>query len=214
MGADSALGLIVDSIDRVRQAGIATRRCFVVETMGGQCGYLALLGGLSGGAVRVYLHEEGITVQELADDVQRMVESFRAGQRLFITVLNEKASPMYTSEFLSRVFEQESQGLFDAREVVLGQTQQGGAPSPSDRILGTRLAAHSIDWLSYQIDSAGTGGAVIGLHEGKVRVLPLRDAAELADWEHRRPLDQWWLRLRPLVDVLASRLAATQAGPG
>jgi 6-phosphofructokinase 1 len=97
---------------------------------------------------------------------------------------------------------------------VLGQTQQGGAPSPYDRILGTRLAAHSIDWLSYQIDSASAGGAVIGMHEGKVRVLPIQDAAELADWEHRRPLRQWWLELRPLIDVLASRLAVTSAGPG
>ena len=43
---------------------------------------------------------------------------------------------MYTSDFLCRLFEQESQGLFDAREVVLGQTQQGGSPSPFDRILG------------------------------------------------------------------------------
>jgi 6-phosphofructokinase 1 len=207
VGADSALGLIVDSIDRVRQAGIATRRSFVVETMGGQCGYLALLGGLSGGAVRVYLHEEGITLQELADDVRRMVESFRVGQRLFLAVMNEKASPMYTSDFLCRVFDQESQGLFDAREVVLGQTQQGGAPSPFDRILGTRLAAHSIDWLSNQIGSASPGAAVIGLSEGKVRVRPLRDAEELADWEHRRPLQQWWMQLRPMIDVLADRLA-------
>jgi 6-phosphofructokinase 1 len=212
VGADSALNLIVDSIDRVRQAGTASRRCFVVETMGGYCGYLALLGGLSGGAVRVYLHEEGITIHELADDIERMVESFRAGQRLFLTVSSEKASPMYTSEFLRRLFEQESQGLFDAREVVLGQTQQGGTPSPYDRILGTRLAAHSIDWLSYQIDSASTGGAVIGLHEGKVRVLPLRDAEELADWERRRPVHQWWMQLRPLIEVLASRLAAGQGG--
>ena len=207
VGADSALNLIVDSIDRVRQAGIATRRCFVVETMGGACGYLALLGGLSGGAVRVYLHEEGITLQELADDVRRMVESFRVGQRLFLAVMNEKASPMYTSDFLCRVFDQESQGLFDAREVVLGQTQQGGAPSPFDRILGTRLAAHSIDWLSDQIDSASPGGAVIGLSEGRVRVRPLRDAEELADWEHRRPRQQWWMQLRPMIDVLANRLA-------
>jgi 6-phosphofructokinase 1 len=208
VGADSALNLIVDAIDRLRQAGTASRRCFVVQTMGGSCGYLALLGGLSGGAVRVYLHEEGITLKELAGDVERMVESFRAGQRLFLAVLNERASPMYTSEFLCRLFEQESQGLFDAREVVLGQTQQGGAPSPFDRILGTRLAAHSIDWLSDQLDTAGTGGAVIGLHQGKVRVLPLRDAEELADWEHRRPRQQWWLELRPIIDVLASRLAA------
>jgi 6-phosphofructokinase 1 len=214
VGADSALGLIVDSIDRVRQAGIATRRCFVVETMGGQCGYLALLGGLSGGAVRVYLHEEGITVQELADDVRRMVDSFRVGQKLFLAVMNEKASPMYTSDFLCRLFNQESQGLFDAREVVLGQTQQGGAPSPFDRILGTRLAAHSIDWLSHRIGTPDPGGAVIGLSEGKVRVLPLRDAEELADWSHRRPLRQWWMQLRPIIDVLADRLALRTAGPG
>jgi 6-phosphofructokinase 1 len=212
VGADSALNLIVESIDRVRQAGTASRRCFVVETMGGQCGYLALLGGLSGGAVHVYLHEEGIKLKALANDVERMVESFRAGQRLFLTVMNEKASPMYTSEFLCRLFEQESEGLFDAREVVLGQTQQGGAPSPADRILATRLAAHSIDWLSDQIDSAEAGGAVIGLHEGSVRVLPLRDAEELADWEHRRPVNQWWMQLRPLVNVLASRLEVAVTG--
>jgi 6-phosphofructokinase 1 len=209
VGADTALNLIVDSIDRVRQAGTASRRCFVVETMGGHCGYLALTGGLSGGAVRVYLHEEGITLKELANDVERMVESFRVGQRLFLAVRNEKASSMYTSEFLCRLFEQESQGLFDAREVVLGQTQQGGAPSPFDRILATRLAAHSIDWLSDQIDSAKADGALIGLHEGKVRVLSLRDAEELADWEHRRPLKQWWMQLRPIINVLAGRLGAS-----
>jgi len=214
VGADSALNLIVDSIDRVRQAGTATRRCFVVETMGGQCGYLALMGALSGGAVRVYLHEEGITLKDLAQDVERMVESFRIGQRLFLTVKNEKASPMYTSDFLCRLFEQESQGLFDAREVVLGQTQQGGTPSPFDRILGTRLAAHSIDWLSHQIDTRNTGSAMIGLSQGKVRVVPLRDAEELADWDHRRPLTQWWLQLRPIIDVLANRLTVSEAEPG
>src|SRR6478609_8248690 len=211
IGSDSALNLIVDSIDRVRQAGAAQRRAFVVETMGGTCGYLALLAGLSGGAVRVYLHEEGITLKDLSIDVERMVDSFRAGQRLFMVVANEKASSMYTSDFLCRLFEQESQGLFDARKVVLGQTQQGGTPSPFDRILGTRLAAHSMDWLSNQIDTGKSGGAVIGLVEGKVRILSLRRAEELADWDHRRPLDQWWLELRPVIDVLAGRLAVEQA---
>jgi len=66
--------------------------------------------------VRVYLHEEGITLEDLSQDVKRMVASFRAGQRLFLTVMNEKASPMYTTDFLCRLFEQESHGLFDARE--------------------------------------------------------------------------------------------------
>jgi hypothetical protein len=43
-------------------------------------------------------------------------------------------------------------------------------------------------------------------------VLPLREAGELADWEHRRPAHQWWMRLRPIIDVLASRLAASHTG--
>ena len=140
-----------------------------------------------------------------------MVDSFRVGQRLFLTVMNEKASAMYTSDFLCRLFEQESHGLFDAREVVLGQTQQGGTPTPFDRILGTRLAAHSIDWLSNQIDTDKTGSAVIGLNEGRVRVLSLRRSEELADWENRRPLDQWWMRLRPIIEVLAGRLGVTES---
>ena len=51
---------------------------------------------------------------------------------------------------------------------------------------------------------------MIGMHEGKIRVLSLRDTEELADWEHRRPAEQWWMRLRPIIDVLGNRLAASQ----
>lgn len=211
IGADSALNLIVDSIDRIRQTAVATRRCFVVETMGNYCGYLALMGGLSGGAVRVYLHEEGITLAELTADVKRMVESFRLGQRLFLTVRNERASEMYTSDFLRRIFEQEGQGLFDARQVVLGQTQQGGNPSPFDRMLATRLASHCIDWLSDQIARKQVESAVIGLSQGQVTAMPMRRAEELADWAHRRPIEQWWLELRPIIEVLASRIALAAA---
>jgi len=105
-------------------------------------------------------------------------------------------------------FEQESQGNFDAREIVLGQTQQGGAPTPFDRILATRLAAHSIDWLSNQIGLLRTDVAVIGVQMGQVRIRSLADVVGLADWANRRPLEQWWLELRPLIEVLSSRLAA------
>ncbi|MET0863719.1 MAG: 6-phosphofructokinase [Nakamurella sp.] len=208
VGADSALNVIVQAIDRVREAGTASPRCFVVETMGDHCGYLALLGGLSSGAVRVYLPEEGITLDELSVDAKTMVRSFRAGQRLFLTVMNEKANPLYTTDFLVRLFEQESEDLFDAREVVLGQTQQGGTPTPFDRILATRLAAHSIDWLSNQIDLCRTDAAVIGMRSGQVQIRHIDEVATLADWANRRPIDQWWLGLRPMIEVLSSRLAA------
>ncbi|MDT0349217.1 6-phosphofructokinase [Pseudonocardia charpentierae] len=211
VGADTALNHVVSSIDRIRETSAATRRCFVVETMGGYCGYLALMSGLSGGAVRVYLHEEGVTLSRLAADVEQMVDSFAAGQRLFLAVRNERASEMYTSDFLRRIFEQEGRGTFDARQIVLGQTQQGGSPSPFDRILAARLAARAVAWLGDEMAAGSAASAVIGLHEDGVRIVPLQRAEELADREHRRPTDQWWMRLRPTVDMLAAR---TAAGPG
>ncbi len=211
VGADTALNLIVDSIDRIRQTGTAAKRCFVIEVMGGFCGYLATMGGLSGGAVRVYLHEEGITLKQLAADVDRMVESFKIGQRLFLAVRNEKASSMYSTDFLCRVFEQESGGMFDAREVVLGHIQQGGNPTPFDRILATRLASHSIDYLSQQIADGKSQSAVIGLNEGKVRTISLRQSEDLADWEFRRPTEQWWEELGTILETLAARLEVPTA---
>ncbi len=213
VGADTALNLIVDSIDRIRQTGTAAKRCFVIEVMGGYCGYLATMGGLSGGAVRVYLHERGITLKQLSDDVDRMVASFKIGQRLFLAVRNEKASPMYSTDFLCRLFEQESQGLFDAREVVLGHIQQGGDPTPFDRILATRLASHSIDYLTKQIEEKKSQSAVIGLTEGKVRTISLRQSEDLADWEFRRPTEQWWEELQPILNTLAARLAVGEPAP-
>jgi 6-phosphofructokinase 1 len=163
VGADTALNHVVASIDRIRETSAATRRCFVVETMGGHCGYLALMSGLSGGAVRVYLHEEGVTLRDLAADVERMVDSFAAGQRLFLTVRNERADAMYDSDFLRRVFEQEGRGIFDARQIVLGQTQQGGSPSPFDRILATQFGIAAIDAVNDhdRQDSRCTASAVI-----------------------------------------------------
>ena len=150
----------------------------------------------------------GRDARRLAADVEQMVDSFAAGQRLFLTVRNERASEMYTSDFLRRIFEQEGRGTFDARQIVLGQTQQGGSPSPFDRILATRLAARAVAWLGDEMAAGSAGSAVIGLHEDGVRIVPLQRAEELADREHRRPTDQWWMRLRPTVDMLAARTAA------
>ncbi|WP_255574284.1 6-phosphofructokinase [Austwickia sp. TVS 96-490-7B] len=81
---------------RLRKDWAASRRCFVVETMGRRCGYLALMAGIAGGAERVYLHEEG-------------------------------------------------RSLFDVRQAVLGHLQQGGSPTPFDRLLATRLVKAAVD---------------------------------------------------------------------
>jgi 6-phosphofructokinase 1 len=120
IGADTAINAIVEALDRIKQSAMASRRCFVVETMGRYCGYLALMSGLAGGAERVYLHEEGVTLKDLQAEVERMVKAFHAGRRLYLTIRNELANPHYTTDFMCALFEEEGRGLFDVRRSVLG----------------------------------------------------------------------------------------------
>ena len=71
IGADTALNSIVSDVDKIKQSAVASRRTFVVEVMGRDSGYLALLSGLSTGAERVYLPEDGISLRDLEVDLER-----------------------------------------------------------------------------------------------------------------------------------------------
>ncbi len=140
IGADTALNNIVDVVDKIKQSAVAEQRCYVVEVMGRRCGYLALMSGLATGAERVYLHEEGVTLQRLVDDLAVLVQGFSSGKRLGLMIRSERANDVYDTRFMCALFEQEGGGLFDVRESILGHLQQGGDPSPFDRIQATRLA--------------------------------------------------------------------------
>jgi 6-phosphofructokinase 1 len=208
IGADTALNSIVQAVDQIKQSAVASRRCFVVETMGRYCGYLSLMGGLATGAERVYIHEEGITLQDLQDDVDHLVTGFSQGKRLGLMIRNEIAHPVYTTDFMVRLFEVEGKDLFDVRQAILGHIQQGGNPSPFDRVQGTRLAIRSIDFLLDQLVGGDSRHVFIGLEGGKVQITGMEDYPRVADREYGRPKSQWWMDLRPIARVLA------QPGPG
>ena len=203
IGADTALNVIVEALDRIKQSAVAARRCFIVEVMGRHCGYLALMSGLAGGAERIYLPEEGITLKDLQADVERMLTSFRAGRRFYLTIRNESANDQYTTDFLARIFSEESGGLFGVRQAVLGHVQQGANPSPFDRILATRLAAHGIDFLTGEFERGSFAGVFTGLVEGKETNFPFKNLPDMIDAVNRRPLEQWWLELRTVLEALA-----------
>lgn len=203
IGADTALCEIVSAVDRLKQSAMASRRCFVVEVMGRHCGFLALVGGLSVGAERVYLHEEGVRLSDLTADVAAMVDSFARGRRFHLAIRNESASVGYTTEFMCQLFAEESGGHFDVRPMVLGHLQQGGNPTPFDRVHATRLAAYCVDWLSGQIESGKRDWAFVGLNDGKPSAASLKTMPDLVDMEYRRPYEQWWMPLRPIMDALA-----------
>jgi 6-phosphofructokinase 1 len=203
IGADTALNSIVDAVDKIKQSAVATRRCFVVEVMGHYCGYLALMGGIATGAERVYLHEEGVKLRDLQVDVEKLLSGFNSGKRLGLMIRNEFANPVYTTEFMCSLFEEEGKDVFDVRPAILGHLQQGGDPSPFDRIQATRLAGMCLDYLIEQCEKGEHDSAFIGMQNGQIHFHDMRDFDRMIDNEHQRPKDQWWLGLKGVATLLA-----------
>lgn len=203
IGADTALNVIVDAVDKITMSGSAAHRCFVVETMGRYCGYLALMGGLASGAERVYLHEEGITLAALQQDVEWLRESFAKGRKSFLAVRNENANALYTTDFIARLVEEEGHGTYDVRQSILGHIQQGGSPSPFDRLLATRLVSQALDLLGEQLSEGTNESFYVGLVEAKVKNSPMTHMLDELDINFRRPKKQWWLALRPVLAAVA-----------
>jgi 6-phosphofructokinase 1 len=203
VGADTALNNIVEAVDKIKQSAVALRRCFVVEVMGRNCGYLALMGGMATGAERVYLNEEGVTLHDMQADLDMLVRGFSSGKRLGLIIRNEHANHIYTTDFMCSLFEEEGKELFDVRQSILGHLQQGGNPSPFDRIQATRLATRCIDYLISQAESDTHACAFIGLQGREIKFHNLEDFPRLADLDKQRPKEQWWLALRDIARVLA-----------
>jgi 6-phosphofructokinase 1 len=207
IGADTALNNIVSDVDKIKQSAVAARRSFVVEVMGRDCGYLALMSGLATGAERVYLPEEGMSLLDLQNDVNNLKEGFEHGKRLGLVIRSEHADPVYTTGFIHALFEREGDGLFDVRQAILGHVQQGGDPSPFDRIQATRLASKCVEYLIEEALTETPTSAFIGLQQGKVRFTPLSEFPALIESGVHRPREQGWMALRPLAKVMA------QSGP-
>lgn len=203
VGADTALNNIAEAVDKIKDSAVALRRCFVVEVMGRSCGYLALMSGLATGAERVYIHEEGVTLRDLEEDVRKLRLGFSHGKRLGLMIRNEAANKVYTTPFMCALFEEEGEDLFDVRQSILGHLQQGGNPSPFDRIQATRLATRSIDYLIKQAEQDSPDSAFIGLQGKEIKFHSLEDFPRLVDMIHQRPKQQWWLDLRPIAKILA-----------
>ena len=202
IGADTALNSIVTNVDKIKQSAVASRRCFVVEVMGRDSGYLALLGGLATGAEKAYLPETEISLAELQQDVAQLIKGFKSGKRLGLMIRNERAGGLYDSDFMSTLFEQEGADLFDVRQAILGHIQQGGNPSPFDRIQATRLVSKCIEFLLAEIDNPVPAAAMAGLKGGEIIFTSIYDFPRLVEPGYQRANEQWWLKLQPIVQTM------------
>jgi 6-phosphofructokinase 1 len=210
IGADTALNVIVEAVDKVKQAAVAQRRCYLVEVMGRKCGYLALMSGLATGAERVYLHEEGVRLNDLVNDVEQLRLGFEHGKRLGLMIRNEDAHEVYSTNVLCAIFEAESNDLFEVRQTILGHVQQGGDPSPFDRLQATRFATKCIDFLIEQAQSSEPESAFIGLEAGGVVLHALEEMPKMVDKENQRPQQQWWRDVRPIAKLMSQPMPSWQ----
>lgn len=200
IGADTALNNIIAAIDKVKDTAGANKRAYVIEVMGYDCGYLALMAALASGAEQVYLPEEGVTLQRLAADAERLRRDFQAGKRLAIFIYNERASPAYTTEMIRRILDAEGGDLFDVRAVTLGHVQRGGSPSPFDRILAARLGKAAVETLLRVRDRPGFH--TIGLRGKHIVTTELSEAMAEIAWPAERPHHEWFMALRDLARIL------------
>ena len=213
IGTDTAINNATWAIDRIKESAAASKRCFIAETMGRRCGYLTLMSALSSGAEYMYINEESPSLEQIAADADRMVASFKSGRRLFLTLLNESASQYYDREFLADVFNAESEGIYDVRHQALGHMQQGGSPSPYDRLLATRLVARAFEQLLDQFDRGDRGAYYIGQVGAAMEARPVKNMFDDLDIENRRPFVQWWRDLVPVQRIVSLQNPGIEATP-
>lgn len=139
LGVSTALDMIRNAIDQIRDTASSFRRAFVIETMGRNCGYLALVSALTSGAELCMIPEIPIDVR----DYQGCFESqIRKGRDYFIAIVSEA---LQNSSEIAEWFEKDLG--FESRITVLGHTQRGGNPSVQDRLMAYQFVTHAIDAL-------------------------------------------------------------------
>lgn len=166
IGVDTALNIALEAIDRLKVTASSHQRAFLLEVMGRNCGYIALMAGIAGGAEYIVLPEIESDPEEVAEKLHLAYEH---GKEHAIIVVAEGAK--YNAEALIAYFQKHQERLgFKIRATILGHVQRGGAPGAFDRLLASRLgngAIEAIDREEY--------GVLIGLNKGLISGTPLEE---------------------------------------
>ncbi len=140
LGVDTALNIIKTSIDAIRDTASSFKRAFVIETMGRDCGYLALVTHLTSGS-------ELCLIPEIAYDLREYEQKFKKemnnGRRYFIAIISEGIKE--NSQEIATWF-QEKIGI-ESRVSILGHIQRGGNPTVKDRLMAYKFVVNAIDGL-------------------------------------------------------------------
>ena len=166
IGVDTALNIALEAIDRLKVTASSHQRAFLIEVMGRDCGYIALMAGIAGGAEIVIIPEVEIDPESVAAQLRT---EYTKGKAHAIVVVAEGAR--YNAERLRLYFQEHRERLgFDLRVTILGHVQRGGAPGAFDRLLSTRMGAAATDYLAQ-----GQHGILVGLVKGEIGATALAE---------------------------------------
>jgi 6-phosphofructokinase 1 len=186
IGVDTAVNVALEAIDRLRVTAASHHRMFIVEVMGRDCGYLALVSGIAGGAEVIVTPEHDLEPSKVLALIH---EAQKRGKRHAMVVVAEGAKN--GAQGLYQCLKDDPECCLDPRLTILGHIQRGGRPSAFDRLLATRLAAHATDLLL-----SDTHGLLVGLNDGAATSIPLADVAG-----KQKPLPAEFLRLAETMQL-------------
>lgn len=166
IGVDTALNTILDSLDRIRDTASSHTRAFVIEVMGRNCGYLATISGILGGAEVVSVPEGELKMEEIAE---ALADAYKRGKSHAIAVIAEGVS--YKTTDLVDFLRSKSEVGFDIRLTILGHIQRGGGPSAFDRLLATRMGVKALEVLR-----EGQSGVMTALDDRDIETVEIEKA--------------------------------------
>ncbi len=173
LGVDTALNTALEAIDRLKDTASSHQRAHIVEVMGRDCGYLALMSAIAGGAEAAVVPEFEPRKEALLSFIKKAYEQ---GKSHFIIVVAEGA-PLSAEELHQYV--NSAEGTYDARLTVVGHIQRGGIPTAYDRILASRLGTAAVEALA-----DGESGVMVGIRGERISRTLLEEVVG-----KERPLD-------------------------
>lgn len=156
IGFDTAVSVVVDAVNKLRDTMSSHERSSVVEVMGRHCGDIALYAGLASGAESILVPEVPFSLDEVAS---RMEQNFQAGKRHSIVIVAEGVGK--GEDIVKGIIERAPS--VEPRVTVLGHIQRGGSPTAFDRVLASRLGDFAVRRLM-----EGDSGKGCGIIDGKL----------------------------------------------
>ncbi len=167
-GFDSAVQIATDAMDRLHTTANSHQRVMIIEVMGHNAGWLALYSGMAGGGDIILLPEIPYNIRSVCKKIEARYEENKPYSIVVVAEGIEHPKKVSAASHIAEAIETYT-GI-ETRETVLGYTQRGGSPTPSDRILATRYGAFAAQCIAEECF-----GTMVAMKRSELTTIPLEE---------------------------------------